>query len=86
VRTGGRHAAPGPLIARIRTSVLATDRLHADDTPIRVLDPSRRAGGAERGVTEGRIRVYVRDDRPWALGGLTDAELMAVITGTRAVE
>jgi hypothetical protein len=42
------------------------DHLHGDDTPIRVLDPSQRQGGKERGVREGRIWAYVRDDRPWA--------------------
>ena len=42
-----------------------TDRLHADDTPIKVLDPRRRSAST-RGVKEGRIWVYVRDDRPWA--------------------
>ncbi len=46
---------------------MKTDRLHADDTPIKVLDP-RRKNGSARGVKEGRIWVYVRDDRPWAGG------------------
>lgn len=55
-----------PLSERIRHAVMTTDRLHADDTPIRVLDPARRAAGSARGVKEGRIWVYVRDDRPWA--------------------
>ena len=35
------------------------------DTPIRVLDPKAKASGKERGVKEGRIWTYVRDDRPW---------------------
>jgi transposase len=54
-----------PLIARIREEVMASDRLHADDTPIKVLDPSRRARGIGKGIKEGRIWTYVRDDRPW---------------------
>jgi len=36
-----------------------------DDTPIRVLDPKMKAAGKDRGVKEGRIWSYVRDDRPW---------------------
>ncbi len=47
--------------------VVASDRIHADDTPIQVLDPrKKRIEGLARGVKEGRIWVYVRDDRPWA--------------------
>ncbi|MGF7213272.1 hypothetical protein GGE65_007910 [Skermanella aerolata] len=54
-----------PLTDLIRTRVMRLDRLHADDTPIRVLDPERRAAqGKTRGVKEGRIWVYLRDDRP----------------------
>lgn len=53
-----------PLIERIKAEVMGADRLHADDTPIRVLDPTRAAGRA-RAVKEGRVWVYVRDDRPW---------------------
>jgi transposase len=55
-----------PLVERIRTEVFRTDRLHVDDTPVRVLDPKvRQIRGKERGVKEGRIWTYVRDDRPW---------------------
>ncbi len=55
-----------PLIDLIKSEVMCADRLHADDTPIKVLDPSRRtADPMVRGVKEGRIWVYVRDDRPW---------------------
>ena len=53
-----------PLATLIRQNVFASDRLHADDTPIRVLDPKVRASGKDRGVKEGRIWTYVRDDRP----------------------
>jgi hypothetical protein len=45
---------------------MAADRLHGDDTPIRVLDPSVPAiKGRRRAVKEGRIWAYVHDDRPW---------------------
>jgi len=37
-----------------------------DDTPVKVLTPSRRVKGLGKGVKEGRIWTYVRDDRPWA--------------------
>jgi len=56
-----------PLADLIRDVVVASDRIHADDTPIRVLDPrKKRVEGLERGVKEGRVWVYVKDDRPWA--------------------
>jgi transposase len=55
-----------PLTDKIKKDVLSADRLHADDTPIRVLDPKVKAAGKDRGVKEGRIWTYVRDDRPWA--------------------
>lgn len=54
-----------PLVERIRANILASGRLHADDTPVRVLDPSKRIDGIGKGVKEGRIWAYVRDDRPW---------------------
>src|SRR3546814_12946833 len=52
-----------PLIERIETSVLASDVIHADDTPIRVLDHARRAKGLGKGVKQGRIWGYVCDQR-----------------------
>jgi len=55
-----------PLIQRIETAVMTSDLLHADDTPIRVLDRSRRDKGLGKGVKKGRIWAYVRDQRPWA--------------------
>lgn len=57
-----------PLTDRIRQHVLASTRLHADDTPIQVLDPkvAIASGGSRRAVKEGRIWVYVRDDTPFA--------------------
>jgi transposase len=47
-----------PLLAALGRYVLAADKVHADDTPVKVLDP-----GAGKTKT-GRLWVYVRDDRP----------------------
>jgi transposase len=55
-----------PLTERIEAEVMASDLLHADDTPIRVLDKSLRDRGLGMGVKKGRIWAYVRDQRPWA--------------------
>lgn len=47
-----------PLVAALGRYVTAADKLHADDTPVPVLDPGR-------GRTKtGRLWTYVRDDRP----------------------
>ena len=54
-----------PLTERIEAEVMASDLLHADDTPIRVLDRSLRDRGLGKGVKKGRIWAYVRDPRPW---------------------
>jgi transposase len=63
---GQAVALLAPLVERIRTEVFRTDRLHVDDTPVRVLDPTvKQTRGKDRGVKEGRIWTYVRDDRPW---------------------
>jgi len=64
---GQAAGALRPLAELIRDVVTASDRIHADDTPIRVLDPKKkRIEGLARGVKEGRVWVYVKDDRPWA--------------------
>ena len=55
-----------PLIERIDKAIMGSDLLHADDTPIRVLDRSMRDKGLGKGVKKGRIWAYVRDQRPWA--------------------
>lgn len=52
-----------PVIERIEADVMASDLLHADDTPIRVLDRARRSAGLGKGVKQGRIWTYVRDQR-----------------------
>lgn len=55
-----------PLIERIEADIMASDVLHADDTPIRVLDRSAKSKGLGKGVKQGRIWTYVRDQRSWA--------------------
>ena len=55
-----------PIIERIKSEVMVAPILHADDTPIRVLDRSRRDRGLGKGVKQGRIWAYVSDQRPWA--------------------
>jgi transposase len=48
-----------PLAERLAAHVFEGTKVHADDTPVPVLDPGR-------GRTKtGRLWVYVRDDRPW---------------------
>jgi len=47
-----------PLVDCLGCYVLAAEKMHADDTPVPVLDPGR-------GKTKtGRVWTYVRDDRP----------------------
>jgi transposase len=51
-----------PLVDVLGRYVLAAEKVHADDTPVPVLDPGR-------GKTKtGRLWTYVRDDRPAASG------------------
>jgi transposase len=55
---GGASALLDPLVEAIGRYVLATYKLHGDDTPVPVLFPGR-------GTTkQGRLWTYVRDDRP----------------------
>ncbi len=57
---GGCSRLLDPLIESLGSYVFAADKLHADDTPVPVLDPGR-------GKTKtGRLWTYVRDDRPGA--------------------
>ena len=57
---GGCHRLLDPLIEALAGYVLKPGKLHADDTPVPVLDPGR-------GKTKtGRLWTYVRDDRPAA--------------------
>jgi transposase len=48
-----------PLIEAIEAHVMASNTLHADDTPVPVLEP-----GLGKAKT-GRLWVYLRDERPW---------------------
>lgn len=58
VKQGAKLLAP--LADAVARHVLAAEKVHADDTPVPVLDPGR-------GRTKtGRIWTYVRDDRPAA--------------------
>ncbi len=52
------HALLQPLVASLGRYVLQAAKVHADDTPVKVLEPGR---GKTR---TGRLWVYVRDDRP----------------------
>lgn len=62
---GQAVAALRPLVGPLKENILTSSRLHADDTPIKVLDPkAAKRNPSGRGVKEGRIWVYVRDDRP----------------------
>ena len=47
-----------PLVAAVRRYVMATHKIHGDDTPVKVLAPGT---GKTR---TGRLWVYVRDNRP----------------------
>jgi transposase len=53
-----------PLVDALRRYVLAAQKLHADDTPVPVLEPGRGS------TKTGRLWTYVRDDRP---AGSTEA-------------
>jgi transposase len=54
---GGCAAALEPILAELRAHVLAAERLHVDDTTVKVL--------AKTKTRTGRLWVYVRDDRPF---------------------
>jgi transposase len=55
---GASAATLMPLVETIRAHVFAGQRLHADDTPVPVLDTGQ--------TRTGRLWTYVRDDRPFA--------------------
>ena len=55
---GGASQLLAPLVEALRAYVMATGKLHADDTPVPVLAP-----GTGKTKT-GRLWTYVRDDRP----------------------
>ena len=51
-----------------KAEIMSSDLLHADDTPIRVLDRSLRNKGLGKGVRQDQIWAYVRDQRPYSPG------------------
>jgi transposase len=51
-----------PLVDALGRHVLSASKLHADDTPLPVLEPGK--GRTRRGY----LWTYVRDERPWASG------------------
>ncbi len=55
---GGVHQLLRPLLEALRRHVFGADKLHTDDTPIKVLAPGT---GKTR---QARLWVYARDDRP----------------------
>ncbi|PWG15585.1 IS66 family transposase [Salibaculum griseiflavum] len=63
---GGAIKTLSPLIEKIEADVMASSVLHADDTPIRVLDRSAKKKELGKAVKQGRIWTYVRDQRPWS--------------------
>ena len=63
---GGAMKVLAPLIEKIEAHVMASPILHADDTPIRVLDRSARKKELGKAVKQGRIWTYVCDQRPWS--------------------
>ena len=60
---GGCSALLRPLVECLSTYVRSGEKLHADDTPVPVLQPGRGS------TKQGRLWTYVRDDRP---AGSTD--------------
>jgi transposase len=51
-----------PLVAALADYVLSAKKLHADDTPFKVLAPGTGS------TKTGRLWTYVRDERPWNSG------------------
>jgi transposase len=54
---GGAHHLLAPLVQALHKHVMAAPKLHADDTPVPVLQPGRKT------TKQGRLWAYVRDDR-----------------------
>jgi len=70
-----------PLVARIRADVTTADRLHGNDTPVRVPDRAKRLEGLGKGSKEGRIWTDLRDGRPW--GGTAPPSLACFFSPDR---
>jgi transposase len=58
----GAHIVTKPLVEALARHVLAAGKLHADDTPFKVLAPGTGS------TKKGRLWTYVRDERPWSSG------------------
>ena len=61
---GGASTLLRPLVEALARETLGADKLHTDDTTVPVLAPGH---GKTR---TGRLWVYVRDNRPAALGNI----------------
>ena len=73
---GATCAVLEPLFARLEAHVFAAERLHGDDTPVKVL--------AKGHTTTGRLWDYIRDDRPF--GGAAAPAAAFYFSGDRAGE
>jgi transposase len=58
----GGYEITEPLIYALGEYVLSAGKLHADDTPFKVLAPNTGS------TKKGRLWAYVRDERPWNSG------------------
>jgi transposase len=58
----GAYQVTKPLVEALARHVLAAGKLHADDTPFKVLAPGTGS------TKKGRLWTYVRDERPWSSG------------------
>jgi transposase len=67
---GGASTLLAPLVHSLASYVKSADKLHADDTPVPVLQPGRGS------TKTGRLWTYVRDDRA-AGGGVASNERSA---------
>lgn len=58
----GAYTGTKPLVEALAQYVLAGGKLHADDTPFKVLAPGTGS------TKKGHLWTYVRDERPWGSG------------------
>jgi transposase len=58
----GAYNVTKPLVEALAQYVLAAGKLHADDTPFKVLAPGTGS------TKKGRLWTYVRDEQPWSSG------------------
>ncbi len=72
---GGASVLLQPLVEQLQRHVLSGTKVHADDTPVPVLQPGRKT------TKQGRLWGYVRDDR--ASGDATAPAVWFTYTGDR---